>query len=75
MVNIENEATGKVLVEKELLELFDDDFSGCILLEFKEELNELTFFFVGIFVFDDSDFGRSDFELVINCDLIILTVD
>jgi hypothetical protein len=32
LVNVEDEATYKVLIKEELLELFDDDFGGGILL-------------------------------------------
>ena len=75
LVNVEDEATDKVLIEEELLELFDDDFGGGILLELEKEFDELAFFLVGIFMFNDSDFGRSDFELVIDRDLVVPAID
>ena len=75
MVNVENQSTDKVLIEKKLLELFNNDFGGSILLELKEKLDELSLFLVGIFLLDNSDFGRSDFELVIDRNLVIPTID
>jgi hypothetical protein len=59
------------MVEKEVLELFDNNFSGCVFFKFEEEFNQFNFFLVGILMLDDSDFGRSYFELIINHNLII----
>ena len=54
LISAKNEATNKVLIDEELLELFDKNFCRCIFLKLEKQFHKFSSLFVGIFQLHDS---------------------